>query len=171
MHPAMIIRGLAGVLRRHRFFLLAAPIAILVMTNPTAAIVLDVDAWRAPTHSADVFMGYWDAWYGEQVLRGEADLFRSDLLFHPQGLSLAFHNYCLPHMLLLGALWKVLPPVNANALAYLIILAANLLSAYAFLLRKVSRPEFACAGAIMFALSPYLLVRKDQAHQIGRAHV
>ena len=171
MHPAVIIRDLAGVLRRHRFFLVAAPIAILVMTNPTAAIVLDVDTWRAPTHSADVFMGYWDAWYGEKILRGEADLFRSDLLFHPQGLSLAFHNYCLPHMLLLGALWKVLPPVNANALAYLIILAANLLSAYAFLLRKVSRPEFACAGAIMFALSPYLLVRKDQAHLLVLATI
>ena len=153
---------LVSGMRRHLFFLVVAPIAILVMTWPTVDIARDLGTFRAPTGPSDIFMKYWDAWYGEELLAGRADFFHSDLLFHPQGLSLVFHNFSLPHMLVFGSLQKIFPPVNAYLLTYLLIIAANLLSAYMFLLRHVSRPVFACAGAFIFGLSPF--VRAHETH-------
>lgn len=154
-------RRLAQVARRHWLFIIAAPVALIVMTHPSLALVGDVDTWRALTGPSDIFMKYWDAWYGGELLAGRADFFHTDLLFHPNELSLAYHNFSLPHMLVFGGLQQVLPPVNAYVLTYLLIIAANLLSAYVFLLRLVSRPVVACAGAFVFGMSTFVLKHQD----------
>lgn len=159
---ASLVGRLARGLRPHWLFVVAAPIAIIVMTQPSLAIVADVDSLRVPTAPSDIFMKYWDAWYGEEMLAGRADFFHTDLLFHPNELSLVFHNFSLPHMLVFGSLQKVLPPVNAYVLTYLLIIAANLLAAYVFLLCLVTRPVVACAGAFVFGMSTFVL--KHQEH-------
>ena len=153
---------LAQGLRPHWLFMVAAPLAIIVMTHPTLHLALDTGAYRLHTGPTDIFMKYWDAWYGEEMLAGRADFYHTDLLFFPNELSLAFHNFSLPHMLVFGSLQKVLPPVNAYVLTYLLIIAANLLSAYVFLLRLVSRPVVACAGAFVFGMSTFVM--KHQEH-------
>lgn len=157
-----ILWRLAQAARPHWLFLIAAPIAIIVMTHPSLVLVGDVDTLRVPTGPSDIFMKYWDAWYGGEMLAGRADFFHTDLLFHSNELSLTFHNFSLPHMLVFGSLQKALPPVNAYVLTYLLIIAANLLSAYVFLLRLVSRPVVACAGAFVFGMSTFVL--KHQEH-------
>jgi len=157
-----ILSRLARGLRPHLFFVFAALIAIIAMTSPSAAIVLDTQTLRVPTAPTDIFMKYWDAWYGAEILAGRADFFHTDLLFYPNELSLAFHNFSLPHMLVFGSLQKLLPPVNAYVLTYLLIIVANLLSAYVFLLRLVSRPLVACAGAFVFGMSTFVM--KHQEH-------
>lgn len=157
-----ILWRLAHAARPHWLFIIAAPIAIIVMTQPSLALVADVDTARVPTGPTDIFMKYWDAWYGEEMLAGRADFFHTDLLFHPNELSLAFHNFSLSHMLVFGSLQKLLPPVNAYVLTYLLIIVANLLAAYVFLLRLVSRPAVACAGAFVFGMSTFVL--KHQEH-------
>ena len=159
--PATLWR-IVQVARAHWLFLIAAPIAIIVMTHPSLALVGDVSATRVPTGPSDIFMKYWDAWYGEEMLLGRAAFFHTDLLFSPTELSLVFHNFSLPHMLVFGSLQKVLPPVNAYVLTYLLIIAANLLAAYMFLLRLVARPAVACAGAFVFGMSTFVL--KHQPH-------
>ncbi len=156
-----VLRHLAQGLRQHWLFVFAAPLAIIVMTHPSLAIVGDVQTLRVPTAPSDIFMKYWDAWYGEEMLAGRADFFHTDLLFFPNELSLAFHNFSVPHMLVFASLQEALPPVNAYVLTYLLIIAANLLSAYVFLLRLVSRPVFACAGAFVFGLSTFVMTHQD----------
>ena len=156
------LRRFAQALRRHWLFLVALPIAIIVMTQPSLEIVADVETMRVPTGPSDIFMKYWDAWYGQEMLAGRAEFFHTDLLFFPTELSLAYHNFSLPHMLVFGSLQQVLPPVNAYVLTYLLIIAANLLAAYVFLQRLVTRPVVACAGAFIFGMSTYVM--KHQEH-------
>ena len=148
-------------LRPHLLFVFVLPLALLLMTAPTAAIILDVDTPRAPTRPSDIFMKYWDAWYWQEMLAGRADFFHTDLLFYPDSLSLVYHNFSLPHLAAFSALQALLPPVNAYLLTYLLIILANALSAYLFLLRLVNRRACACLGALVFALSPYVLSHQE----------
>ncbi len=161
MDRQRLIRRLGGKLRPHLLFVIVIPLAILAMTAPTASIILDIDTPRAPTRPSDIFMKYWDAWYLKEMLAGRADFFHTDLLFYPNSLSLAYHNFSLPHMLTFGALQGVLPPVNAYLLTYLLIIYANALSAYIFLGRVVNRRSCACLGALVFGLSPYVLSHQE----------
>lgn len=153
---------LAVWLRPHWLFLIVAPIALVAMTTPTLHLALDTGAYRLHTGPTDIFMKYWDAWYGEEMLAGRADFYHTDLLFFPNELSLAFHNFSLPHMLVFGSLQRVMPAFNAYLLSYLLIIAANLAASYLFLLRLVSRPAIACAGAFVVGFSTFVM--KHQEH-------
>ena len=159
---ASTLRKLAGWLRPHWLFLIVAPIALVAMTTPTLHLALDTSTYRLHTGPTDIFMKYWDAWYGGEMLAGRADFYHTDLLFHPESLSLAFHNFSLPHIIVFGSLQRVVPPFNAYLLAYLLIIAANLAAMYIFLLRLVSRPAFACAGAFLVGFSTFVM--KHQEH-------
>ena len=156
-----LIWRLGKTLRPHWLFIIVIPVAILVMTAPTASLILDAATWRAPTRPSDIFMKYWDAWYLQEMLAGRADYFHTDLLFYPNNLSLAYHNFSLTHMFVFGALQSALPPVNAYALTYLLIIYTNAFCAYLFLGRVTSRRECACLGALVFALSPYVLSHQE----------
>lgn len=162
-HPRLVaLRRFTNGLRRHLFLVVVTPIALLVMTQPAGELLLEAGSFREPAGPSDIYMKYWDAWYGKEVLAGRADFFHTDKLFSPQGMSLAYHNFSLPHMLVFGSLQELLPSVNAYVLTYLLIIVANLLSAYVFLLRLVSRPAVACVGAIAFGLHPF--VRGHESH-------
>ena len=156
-----LIWRLGDKLRPHWLFILVIPLAMLAMTTPTISIILDTGTPRVPTRPNDIFMKYWDAWYLQEMLAGRADFFHTDLLFFPNTLSLAYHNFSLPHMVVFGALQGVLPPVNAYLLTYLLIIYANALSAYLFLGRLLERRSCACLGALVFGLSPYVLSHQE----------
>ncbi len=153
---------LAVWLRPHWLFLIVAPIALVAMTTPTLHLALDTGAYRLHTGPTDIFMKYWDAWYGGEMLAGRADFYHTDLLFFPNELSLAFHNFSLPHIFVFGSLQRVMPAFNAYLLSYLLIIAANLAASYMFLLRLVSRPAIACAGAFVVGFSTFVM--KHQEH-------
>ena len=148
-------------MRRHWLFIILLPIATLLMTAPTASIALDLDTPRVPTRPSDIFMKYWDAWYFQEILAGRADYYHTDLLFYPESVSLAYHNFSLPHMLAFGGLQAILPPVNAYLVAFLLIIVANAVSAYIFLCRLMVRPSSAALGALAFGLSPYVLNHQE----------
>ena len=160
--PAASMLGkLAKWLRPHWLFLVAAPIALVAMTTPTFHLALDTDTFRVHTGPNDIFMKYWDAWYGGEMLAGRAEYFHTDLLFHPDGVSLAFHNFSLPHMFVFGSLQAIFAPFNAYLLSYLLVIAANLAASYLFLLRLVSRPAIACAGAFVVGLSVFVTMHQE----------
>ena len=161
MAGTRLIWRLGDKLRPHWLFILVIPLAMLAMTTPTISIILDTGTPRVPTRPNDIFMKYWDAWYLQEMLAGRADFFHTDLLFFPNTLSLAYHNFSLPHMVVFGALQGVLPPVNAYLLTYLLIIYTNALSAYLFLGRLLERRSCACLGALVFGLSPYVLSHQE----------
>ena len=92
----------SNTLRQHLHFLIM-PLLIIVMTWPMANIIFDVETVRWPAGPGDTYMKYWDAWYGKLVLAGQADLYHTDLLFYPNGLSLALSQ--LQSSLYAGIRW------------------------------------------------------------------
>ena len=133
------------------------PLLIIVMTWPTLALVVDAHTIAFPTRSTDVFQKLWDVWHGRQFLAGVSDFYHSDALFYPGGLSLAYENFSLPHMLSVLLLGAVLPTANAYNLTYLLIVLAAALSAYFYLNYLFRDPWLAAVGAAVFGLSQHVI--------------
>ncbi len=155
---------LRGALRQHFPFLILIPALIIAMTWPAIIHVFNGDEFWLVQANIDANMLFWDAWYFERILAGKADYFFTDLLFHPQGVSLAFHNFSLPHMALLTALKQVMPADNAFNLAYLILASVVASSGYVYLNYLFRDRWIACFGAIVFALCGFVLARPAQIH-------
>ena len=149
------MNSITRVLSNHLHFFVIIPLLIVVTTWPLTGLVLDVSTTHQPLGGGDVLMKFWDVWYGKSLLTSGADFFHTELLFYPQGLSLAFHNFSLPNMFLFGGLQAVLPPVNAYILAYLFTVFSNALASYILLLRLIGDKWIALAGAAIFSFSPY----------------
>ena len=141
--------------RDHLHFLIVVPLLIIVTTWPLAPNVLGLGEIDRPPGGGDVLIQFWQAWYGERLLTGKADYFYTDLLFYPNGLSLAFANFGIPQMLVFASLQSFLPAVNAYLLTYMITVFLNALASYILLLRIFGDKWIALAGAVIFCFNPY----------------
>ena len=144
-------------LRHHLHFISIVPLLIIAVTWPVFPNMFDASTFWLPSIDKDVFMKFWDAWYGKVLLRGQADFHFTDLHFHPTGLSLVFHNFSLPHMFIFGMLQLVMPADAAYSLTHLLTVFANVLSAYVVLLAWFRNKWVALSGAIVFGMHPYLI--------------
>ena len=153
---------LTRTLGYHRHFLLVVSILIVVMTWPTILYVFKTDVFWLPTGRGDLFMKFWDAWYGASVFTGNAEFYFTDRLFYPDGLSLVYHNFSVPHMFVFRALQAVLPAANAYNLCYLLIIFATALSAYVYLLYLFSDKWVSLFGALVVGMSGYVVGRTSQ---------
>ena len=149
-------------LRNHLHFIVIVTAVIIAMTYPTIRYVFDTDVFWLPTKVFDVWTNFWNAWYGKLLLGGGADFYYTELMFYPQGVSLDFHNFAIPHMLLLNGLDVFLPVSNAYNLAYLLIIFATTLSAYVYLLYLFRHRWISLFGAIIFGCSIYVTGRPSQ---------
>lgn len=152
------MRKIPKTLRGHLLILSGLTALIVVMTFPTAARVFDSDTFWIPTgDQADAWMKFWDAWYAGLVLRGEADMQRTDLLFFPQGLSLTFHNFSIAHMLLLGGLGSFMPASNAFNLVFLLIVFGVSCASYLYFHYLFNDKWIALLSTIIYSMSPFVL--------------
>ena len=155
---AYTVPRLRGLLREHRHVLIVVTLLTLVTTFPTIVKVFKTDVfWHPAGTSRDVYLKFWDVWYGGQFLAGQADPFYTDLLFYPEGLSLAFHSYSWPHIIAVNALSVILPVSNAFSLTYILIIALCAFAAYAYLAWLFSDKWIALFGAVVFGLSPHVV--------------
>ncbi len=152
------------ILRTHSPFIIIVPLLIIVMTWPTLRYVIDASIFWLPTERDDIYMLFWDAWYGGQILSEGADFYFTDLKFHPDGVSLVYHNFSLPHMLLFGGLTAILPRSSAFNLAYLLLVFASALSAYIYLRYLLRDRWLALFGTIVFGASAFALARPATPH-------
>ena len=104
-------------------------------------------------------MKIWDAWYGDKMLHGQADFFHTNLLFYPDGVSLTFHNFSLPQMILMAAMQSFLPTSNAFNLAYLLLVFFTILSAYVYLNYLFQDKWIGLFGATVFGTCAYVMLR------------
>ena len=155
--PSRKVMRLANRLREHRLFWLGFPLLIAVMTWPLVARGLDPSVFWLPTEDNDSWMKFWDAWYLQFILADAGNYLFTDKLFHPSGLSLVYHNFSFPHMLLLNALQRVMPASNAFNLSFLLIVFLNGAAAYLYLSRLFRQPWIGFYGALVFALGPFVL--------------
>ena len=148
-----------NTLRKHLPFLVIMPVIIIALTWPTLPHVFDRDGfWLVQTNS-DSNMLIWDAWYFERWITGRADFYFTDLLFHPTGVSLAFHNFSLPHMALMAALRTFLPPANAFNLTYLLLTFLNAAAGYVYLNYLFRDKWVALFGTVVFGACAFIIFR------------
>lgn len=149
---------LLNALREHRHFFIVVTLLTLVTTFPTIVYVFKTDVfWHPAGTSHDVYIKFWDVWYGKQFLTGQADPFHTDLIFHPEGTSLSFHPFFIPHIIVVNLLSFILPVSNAFSLAYLLIVFFSALSAYTYLCWLFKDKWIALLGAVVFGFSPHVV--------------
>ena len=153
---------ISRTLRSHLHFFVIMTILIVLMTYPTIRYVLDTDVFWLPTTVQDVWTKIWNVWYGKLLVSGQADYWYTDLMFYPQGVSLAYHTLVIPHMLVAGILELFLPASNAYNLTYLLIIFASAGAAYTYLLYLFRHSWISLFGAVVFGCSQYVIQRPSQ---------
>ena len=107
---------MSAKLREHLPFLLVTTFLTLVMTFPTIAHVLRTDVFWLPEKSnLDVYIKLWDIWYGNLILSGQADRLHTDVIFYPEGTSLAYHSQFFLHSMVVNALHALMPISNLQS--------------------------------------------------------
>ena len=155
---------LFSTLRKHLHFIIIVPLIIIVLTWPTFLHVFETETFWLPTGRNDIFNLFWDAWYAKLVAFEDADFFYTDRLFYPNGVSLAYHNFSLPHMIVFGGLRIVMPAANAFNLTYLLLVFVTVSSAYVYLRYLFRDKWISVFGAIVFGTSSFVLSRPATPH-------
>ncbi len=155
----MQLKELTGPLRKHIHFFIIMPLIIVVMTWPTVVHVFDNDSFWLVGANIDANMLFWDAWYLKLLISGQADFYYTNLLFHPTGVSLAFHNFSLPHMFVFAALQAVMPASNAFNLTFLLLSFATAAAGYVYLNYLFRDKWVALFGSVVFGAGAFILTR------------
>ena len=137
--------------RRHIHFMIIVAVLAVVMTWPTAKYVFKTDVlWLPNNHKMDILMGFWNVWYASQVLTGQADFWRTDLIFYPEGASLAYHPVFYIHGTVSNALRLLLPTTNVFNLLFLIIIMSSAAAAYVYIHWLMKDRWLAAFGGVIF---------------------
>lgn len=155
----MHLKKLSDTLRDHLHFFIILPLIIIVLTWPTIVHVVNTDSFWLAQHNIDANMLFWDAWYFKLWLGGQADFYHTDLLFHPTGVSLAFHNFSLPHMIVFAGLQAVMPASNAFNLTFLLLSFSTAAAGYIYLNYLFGDKWVALFGAVVFGAGAFILTR------------
>ncbi len=153
---------IVAALRHHWQFFLFVPLLVIVMTWPLAIYVFDTSAQWMPSNNLDQGLKLWDAWYGGRMLAGAAQFYFTDLLFFPDGMSLVFHNFSIPHMLLQLLAQLLLPVTNAYCLSFLLVIFANAAASYLYIFYLFRDRWISMFGSVVFGLSVF--VNKHPMH-------
>lgn len=149
------MRSATNTVREHFLVVITVVVLTLVMTYPTIVNVFKTDVfWHPAGASHDVYIKYWDIWYGKQILQGKVDPFYTELLFYPNGVTLVFHPLFLLHSAVVSALHSFMPVSNAFSLVYLLITCSCALSTYVYVFWLFKEKWLALFGAAMFGFCP-----------------
>jgi hypothetical protein len=121
---------------------------------------------RLNTHLAgdniDVWINPWANWWMRKAITERIDLYYTDYLFYPQGVSLVFHSFSP----LNTVFWWLLEPLCGTIASYnLTILLAYILSGYGMWRLARYWTGSGCASflaGVVFAFSPYHII--ESAH-------
>ena len=155
----MRIKELAATLRDHLHFIVVMPLLIILMTWPAFDQIFNTDNFWVVGKSIDAEMLFWDAWYLKLLLDGQADFSYTDRLFYPTGVSLAFHNFSLPHMIVFAGLQAVMPASNAFNATFLLLSFATAAAGYVYLNYLFRDKWIALFGAVVFGAGAFILTR------------
>jgi hypothetical protein len=155
---------LRNVYRRRRCLsvLLIYVLLAVAMTWPLAA--------RLKTHlpgaGDDLWTHQWTFWWVKQSIIDRASPFYTNLLFHPHGVSLAYHNIAWLNI----AAWLPLQAIVGSIAAYnLIFIAVFALNGFAMYLlaRELTASEPAAfVGGLVYGFWPYTLSHYDHPNLI-----
>ena len=156
------MQKLRSALVYHRHFLIVVTVLTIVMTWPTVVYVFRTDVFWLPIDSGDTFIKVWEAWYVESILEDPANYSHTTMSFYPEGMSLAYHIFTVPHMILQRLLQLMLPVANAYNAASLLIIASGAAAAYVYILYLTGSRWASLFGSIVYGLSGYIVGRTPQ---------
>ena len=115
------MKQLRHLISKHWHAVAIVTVLTVAVTFPMILYVFRTDVFWLPTgESKDIFIGLWDIWYGKLVLTGNADRYFTDIIFYPQGVSLAGHPLFVPQIAAVVALTLFLPLSNVFNPLYLL---------------------------------------------------
>ena len=157
-------RALTTVRQRRRSLsvLLIYILLGVAMTWPLAARLKT----HLPGSGDDVWTHQWTFWWVKQSIMDRSSPFYTDLLFHPHGVSLAYHNIAWLNI----AAWLPLQAIVGSIAAYnLLFIATFALNGFAMYLlaRELTASEPAAfAGGLVYGFWPYTLSHYDHPNLI-----
>ena len=162
--PSITLAGkrVSKALATHLHVLCVIVILTLITTFPTIAHIINTDVmWHPAGSSHDVYIKFWDVWYGGQFLAGTSDPLHTNQIFFPRGVSLNSHPFFIPHIIVVNALRAFLPIWNAFSLAYVLSIITTACCAYFYLLWLFKDKWIALMGAVVFGLSPHVVAHPN----------
>jgi len=137
-----------------------------VAVGMTWPLILRI-ATHLPGGTSDALVHYWNGWWIRQALTTGQSPFYTSYLFHPRGISLAYHNFAWLNI----AAWLVLQPFTGGFVAYNLSLLANLtLCGYAaFLLAHELTGDRRAAflAGLIYQCWPFRLAQLDHPNLIS----
>jgi hypothetical protein len=152
-------------LRLHWKDLAVFGVYIIVTVMMTWPVVGQLNT-HLPGRGDDLLVHYWNGWRTKRLIAQGGDLYYTDLLFYPTGVSLLYHNLSWVNI----ALWLPLEPlvggVAAFNLAYLLNLFLCAVGMY-ILARYLTRSTGAAfVAGLVYAFWPYRLFEIDHPNLI-----
>ncbi len=135
----------------------------LVMTWPLAGQLTT----HLPGRGDDLLVHYWNGWWAKRVLTQGGNLFYTDLLFYPTGVSLLYHNISWYNI----ALWLPLEPLVGGIAAFNLVHLSNfvLCAIGMYVLARYLTDSTAAAfiAGLIYAFWPYRLFEVEHPNLIA----
>lgn len=142
--------------------LLAYGLLTVMMTWPAAARL----GTHLPGVGDDLWNHQWTFWWVKQsILEGHSP-FHTDLLFHPQGVSLASHNIAWLNIAVWLPLQAVVGGLAAYSLVFIAFLALNGFTMYLLARELTGSPPAAFIGGLVYGFWPYTLSHYDHPNMV-----
>jgi hypothetical protein len=142
--------------------LLAYGLLAVVMTWPVAARL----GTHLPGIGDDLWTHQWTFWWVKQsISEGHSPLY-TDLLFHPYGVSLAFHNIAWLNIAVWLPLQAVVGGLAAYSLVFITFLALNGFTMYLLARELTGSSPAAFTGGLVYGFWPYTLSHCDHPNLV-----
>jgi hypothetical protein len=116
---------------------------------------------------SDTLVHYWNGWWAGQALGDGRLPYFTEFLFHPDGLSMVYHNFAWLHILE----WLALRPLAGGIAAYNLIFLFNLalcgLAAYWLAYEVIGDRRIAALAGLIYQAWPYRLTQTSHPNLIS----
>jgi len=155
-------------IRRYNFLLSTVGVFLLyllitlAMTRP----VVDQLTTQIVGHGGDTWVHYWNNWWIGQTLERRISPYYTDLLFHPHGASLVYHNFGWVNIVGALTLKPLLGPMGSYNAVFLLNVALCGYAMYDLVRYLVGRRSAAFVAGLVHAFWPYRLLHVDHPNLI-----
>lgn len=150
--------------KRSKIWILLLYVALsVVMTWP---LIITLGERIPVGYSGDAWSHLWTHSWVKQSLAGGNNLFFTDLIYFPSGISLATHNIPWVNIALWLPLQAIIGTYAAYSLLYIALFAFNSFAMYLFVLDWYKSIPAAIIAGIIYGFFPYVVSRSGQPNWI-----
>ena len=114
----------------------------------------------------DLWIHQWTFWWIKQAIRYGYDIFYTDYLYYPDGVTLTSHNIAWFNIAVWLPLQMVVGQIPAYGLILITTFAVNGFALFLFARRVIKNVWAAFAGGVIFAFWPYTMSHNDHPNMI-----